>query len=123
VAEIKPHYRLGAGELVLDLRDVALPAGDHPVSVQIGAGHVQVLVDDDVCVASRAKIGAGAVEIFDRDGGGVDVDWRDTRRATANTPRLVLDGDVGLGFLEVRHSEGGWQDDPANEHNRACVTS
>jgi phage shock protein PspC (stress-responsive transcriptional regulator) len=125
VAEIKSQYRLGAGELVIDLRDVALPAGDVPVSVQIGAGHVQVLVDEDVCVASRAEVGVGAVEIFDRDGGGVDVDWRDTRRADADTPRLVLDGDVGLGFLEVRHSEAGpdWQPRPATERNSACVTS
>jgi phage shock protein PspC (stress-responsive transcriptional regulator) len=129
VAEIKQDYRLGAGELIIDLRDVDLPAGDLPLRVQIGAGHAQIIVDDDVCVASRAEIGMGAVAIFDHDTGGIDVDWRDTRRAPANTPRLVIDGDVGLGFLEVSrtrntvHHGPEWDDARAIERNSACVTS
>jgi phage shock protein PspC (stress-responsive transcriptional regulator) len=129
LAEIKHDYRLGAGELVIDLRDVALPAGDVPLRVRIGAGHAQVIVDKGVCVASRAQIGIGAVAIFDRDTGGIDVDWRDTRRAPAKTPRLVIDGDVGLGFLEVSHTRNTihhgpeWDRDPAPQRNSACVTS
>ena len=131
VAEIKPEYRLGAGELVIDLRDVALPPGDHPLSVQIGAGHAQVIVDEGVCVASRAEVGMGAVAIFDYDTGGIDLDWRDTRRAPAGTPRLVLDGDVGLGLLEVSHTrdtihhgrDGRDDRDRRVERNSACTTS
>ncbi len=129
LAEVKAGYQLGAGELVIDLRDIDLPAGDHPLKVQIGAGHAQVIVDDDVCVASRAEIGMGAVAIFDQDNGGIDVDWRDSRRADPDTPRLVLDGDVGLGLLEVSrtrdtiHHGGDWNDDRATERNSACVTS
>ena len=72
----------------------------------------------------------GAVAIFDHDSGGIDVDWRDTRRAPADTPRLVLDGDVGLGLLEVSHTRdtihhgSDWRgvDRPA-ERNAACATS
>ena len=129
LAEIEQEYRLGAGELVIDLREVALPAGDHPLSVRIGAGHAQVIVDQDVCVASRAEIGMGAVAIFDHDSGGIDVDWRDTRRAPSNTPRLVLDGDVGVGFLEVSrtrdtvHHGPGWRNDGPTERNSACIAS
>jgi phage shock protein PspC (stress-responsive transcriptional regulator) len=129
VAEVKQGYRLGAGELVIDLRDVALPAGDHPLKVRIGTGHAQVIVDEGVCVASRAKIGMGAVAIFDRDTGGIDVDWSDTRRAAAKTPRLVIDGDVGVGFLEVTHSAtrteygSNWRGIRADERNSACITS
>ena len=131
LAEIKQDYRLGAGELVIDLRDVTLPAGDHPMTVRIGAGHAQVIVDEDVCVASKAEIGMGAVAIFDHDSGGIDVDWRDTRRAAEDTPRLVLDGHVGLGFIEVsrtrdtRHHGPDWRDggDRPAERNSACVTS
>jgi len=130
LAEVKPSYQLGAGELIIDLRDVTLPAGDHPLSVQIGAGHAQVIVDEDVCVASRAEIGMGAVAIFDQDNGGIDVDWRDTRRADGDTPRLVIDGDVGLGLLEVsrtrdtiHHQGPGWNEDRVTERNSACVTS
>ena len=130
LAEVKQGYRLGAGELVIDLRNVTLPAGDHPMSVRIGAGHAQVIVDEGVCVASRAEIGMGAVAIFDYDSGGIDVDWRDTPRAAADTPRLVIDGDVGLGLLEVSHTRhtmhngSNWRDnDREADRNRACTTS
>jgi phage shock protein PspC (stress-responsive transcriptional regulator) len=128
LAEVHSSYRIGAGELVVDLRDVALPPGDHRLKVGIGAGHALVLVPDDVCVASSASIGVGGVAVFDRDGGGIDVKWNDGRRAPANTPRLVLDGDVGAGFLEVRHSR---ENDhgrilavhSADERNDACRTT
>jgi phage shock protein PspC (stress-responsive transcriptional regulator) len=129
LAEVKADYRLGAGELVVDLRDVDMPAGDHRLKVAIGTGHALVLVPDDVCVASEAKVGMGAVAVFERDGGGIDVDWSDARRASAKTPRLVIDGDVGLGLLEVRHNESGTHyDGPGHATNfdagtnDACVT-
>jgi phage shock protein PspC (stress-responsive transcriptional regulator) len=128
VAELHDSYRIGAGELVVDLRDVTLPAGDRRMKLGVGAGHVLVLVPSDVCVATKASLGMGGVQVFDRDGGGIDVDWNDSRRATSGTPRLVLDGDVGLGFLEVRHNRvdhrdhrfGGGSD---TERNSACATN
>lgn len=131
LAEVKDGYRLGAGELVIDLRDVRLPAGDRHLGVTIGMGHVLVLVPEGVCVASTASVGAGAVQVFDRNGGGVDVDWTDARSAPRSTPRLVLDGDVGLGFLEVRHDDVGHgrrrgfgrDRDRAGERNDACATT
>jgi len=129
LAEVEQNYRLGMGELVVDLRDVDLPAGDHPVSVRVGAGHALVLVDEDVCVATRAEVGMGGVAVFDRDGGGIDVDWSDSRRAPADAPRLVLDGHVGLGLIEVRHRRDlgphgpDWDRNRENERNSACVTS
>jgi len=127
IAEIKPAYRIGAGELVVDLRGVHLPAGDRRMKLGIGAGHVLVLVPRDVCVATRARLGMGGVQVFDRDGGGIDVDYNDSRRATARTPRLVLDGDVGVGFLEVRHDRvdrfDRFDDVSARERNSACATN
>jgi phage shock protein PspC (stress-responsive transcriptional regulator) len=128
LAELQDGYRLGAGELVVDLRDLRLPAGDHRLRIGIGAGHALVLVRDDVCVASTASVGMGGVAVFNRDGGGIDVDWSDGRRAAAGTPRLVVDGDVGLGLLEIRHREGarhgpGFRFDRAGERNDACTTT
>jgi phage shock protein PspC (stress-responsive transcriptional regulator) len=105
-AEIEPGYRLGAGELVVDLRGVDLPAGDRRLRLDLGAGHALVLVDENVCVASEAKLGMGGVEVLGHDGGGIDVDWSDARRAPARVPRLVVDADIGLGFFEVRHDRG-----------------
>ncbi|HVF76767.1 MAG TPA: PspC domain-containing protein [Solirubrobacteraceae bacterium] len=135
VAELDQSYRLGAGELVVDLRDLDLPSGDHPLNVRIGAGHALVLVPDDVCVASSADIGMGAVAIFDRESGGIDFEWKDGRRARPGSARLVLEGDVGLGFLEVRHDEvnhdvGGSPHErrlqrqrQTDERNAACATA
>ena len=119
VAELEDSYRLGAGQLVVDLRELELPAGDHPLKVRIGAGHALVIVPEDVCVASRAEVGMGGVAIFDRDGGGIDVDWKDSRRAPDNTPRIVLDGDVGLGLLEVRHPTQPPRSGLGRPHRRA----
>jgi phage shock protein PspC (stress-responsive transcriptional regulator) len=128
LGELHDGYRLGAGELVVDLRDLKLPAGDRRLKIAIGAGHALVLVPDDVCVASAASIGIGGVAVFDRSSGGINVDWSDGRRAPAGTPRLVLDGDVGTGFLEVRHHDDGrfhgdrFRSDLSNERNAACAT-
>ncbi len=136
LAEVEDSYRLGAGELIVDLRDVELPAGDHRVKVGIGAGHALLLVPDDVCVASSATVGMGGVAVFERDGGGIDVDWSDPRRASSDTPRLVIEGEIGLGLLEVRHDEDtvhGRRPGPGrrfgydesldtDERNSACAT-
>ncbi len=129
LAEVKDGYRLGAGELVVDLRDVDLPAGDRRLKIGVGTGHALVLVADDVCVATTATVGMGGVSVFGRDGGGIDVDWSDSRRAPAGTPRLVVDGDIGLGLLEVRHRADtihgprrGFDPDARDERNDACLT-
>jgi phage shock protein PspC (stress-responsive transcriptional regulator) len=129
LAELAGGYRLGAGDLVVDLRHLDLPSGDHPLRVRIGAGRALVLVPDNVCVASSATVGVGAVAVFDEDSAGLDVDWKDEHRARAGHARLVLEGDVGLGLLEVAHVErdhygdnGPWPRHP-DERNAACTAS
>src|SRR5829696_1136958 len=42
VAELHPDYELGIGELILDMRDVDLPAGTTRVRVEVGIGHTVV---------------------------------------------------------------------------------
>ncbi len=130
LSELREGYKLGAGELIVDLRDLELPPGDHPLSVDVGAGRALVLVDEDVCVATRATIGMGGVSVFDRDSGGIDVDWKNARRAPAKTPRLVVDADLGMGMFEVRHRDDGGHrfgrrrfDEDASERNSACMTT
>jgi phage shock protein PspC (stress-responsive transcriptional regulator) len=105
-AEIRDHYEIGIGELVVDLRGADLRAGeDREIDIDVGMGHALLLVDDDVCVATRAEVGAGQVDVFRVGNGGVDVDVDDMPRADAGSPRVVIDGDVGLGYLEVAHEE------------------
>jgi phage shock protein PspC (stress-responsive transcriptional regulator) len=100
-SDVRDSYRLGIGRLVVDLRQARLGPGDHPVKVRLGVGEAFVVVAPDVCVASRAKVGAGQVVVFDRRSDGVDVDWQDDRTAPDGTPRLLVDGDIGLGQLVV----------------------
>jgi phage shock protein PspC (stress-responsive transcriptional regulator) len=52
VSEIPETYRLGAGELDIDLRDIDLPAGPTTVRARIGAGELTVLVPPGVRVES-----------------------------------------------------------------------
>jgi len=104
-AALRDHYRVGIGRLVLDLRDADLPPGDHRVRVEAGVGQVLVLVPSDVCVASKAHVGVGATEVFQRENGGVDVDWQDQRSAPHGTPRVIVDGDIGLGDFQVGENE------------------
>jgi hypothetical protein len=103
-AQVRDTYRLGAGRLVVDLREAQLPPGDRPLKLRLGMGEAVLVVPDNVCVATRAKLGMGVVDSFDRSNGGVDVDWSDEPSAPPGNARVVLDADVGLGRVAIGHS-------------------
>ena len=135
-AELRDRYELGMGELVVDLRDVKLPAGDTRVKMQIGMGEARLIVPRDVCVATTADMGAGLIEVFDHEHDGADVSLSDERRAPSGTSRVVVDADVGLGHFAVSHDDvsshhghghrfGGDDDsdsDSDRSGNDACAT-
>ena len=75
------------------------------IHVEIGAGAVSIAVPRNVCVTSKAHVGAGQVNVFDHGSGGLDVDWRDDRQAPPGTTRLVVDGNVGVGVLDVTYDD------------------
>jgi phage shock protein PspC (stress-responsive transcriptional regulator) len=123
--QVQDSYRLGVGHLIVDLRGANLPPGDQRIRVEIGVGAATLAVPEDVCVASAAHVGAGQVNVFDRGSGGLDVDWRDERRALPGTTRLIVDGDIGVGVLTVGNVDPdeverrGFQDlGPGND---ACI--
>ena len=107
LSALRDRYKLGAGELKVDLRDLELPDGSTPLHVKVGAGHAVVYVPANVCVSSTVHVGAGYAQVLERDNGGFDVDWDNRRTAPAGVPTLALDADVGMGALEVRHSDRG----------------
>jgi phage shock protein PspC (stress-responsive transcriptional regulator) len=104
--DLRDRYELGMGELVVDLRDTELPAGDVPLELDLGIGEARLIVPEDVCVATTADVGIGNVSVFGRDNGGVDVDFQDTPDAAPETTRLVLDAEVGLGEVRVHDEQG-----------------
>lgn len=100
------RYKLGAGELVVDLRDLRLARGEQRrVAFDLGAGDARLYVPRGVCVTTaQASVGAGATEWFGREQGGADVEVADApsdgvRSRAAAT--IVVDAHVGAGRLFV----------------------
>ena len=95
-------YQLGMPvELVVDLRQTDLPSGDVPLGIDLGVGEARLIVPDDVCVATDAQVGIGEVRTFERHNEGVDVDVEDLPDAPADTTRLLVNADVGVGSLRI----------------------
>jgi phage shock protein PspC (stress-responsive transcriptional regulator) len=114
-AQVRDSYRIGAGRLVLDLRNANLPPGNRTLKLRVGVGEAVLVVPHNVCVATNAKIGMGVVDSFDRSNGGVDVNWSDQPSAVAGNARVVLDADVGLGRVGISHT---WPDGFGHGHDR-----
>jgi phage shock protein PspC (stress-responsive transcriptional regulator) len=109
--EVRDSYRLGVGHLEVDLRDVRFPAADRALELRLGTGHAELIVPREVCVATRARVGAGYVGALDRDAGGLDLDWTNQPTPPRGVPRLVVDADVGMGALTI-------SDRPLGRHDR-----
>lgn len=135
LSEVRDGYQLGAGRLEIDLRGIAFPAGTTQLHVQLGVGELVVLVPHNVCVATSARIGGGYVGALERRSGGLDVDWSERPSPPPRTPRLVLDGSVGLGALlvadhPIERAWNGWGGEfgshvhpDAYGTNKACLPS
>lgn len=99
--DLRDRYEIGVGQLVVDLRETDLPAGDVPLELDVGIGDAYLIVPEDVCVATSANVGIGNVRMFGQDNGGIDVDFEDLREAAPDVTRVVLDAEVGLGEVRV----------------------
>ena len=108
-ADLHSAYRLGAGNLVVDLRQVNLPVGDTTVDASVGVGHLTVEVPPGTSVSVDAHSGVGQVVVFGNADGGVGA-VRTTQLANpslpgANSgfgaPHLILKAQAGVGDVEV----------------------
>jgi phage shock protein PspC (stress-responsive transcriptional regulator) len=109
VGELDEPYRLTAGELTLDLRD--LPLGPRTRSApptleaEVALGQLVVIVPRDADVEVDAKVFMGDVAGGpDDDGGGIDVHQRFELEGDEGGGLLVLDLEVGLGEIDVRRA-------------------
>jgi phage shock protein PspC (stress-responsive transcriptional regulator) len=101
-AQLRDHYQLGVGSLVVDLRDVDLPADQTTdLTVDVGLGEAVLYVPADACVASSVDVGVGGSDVLDRENDGVDVTYVDDAPAPLGRPKLRINADVGVGALEV----------------------
>ncbi|HMA46785.1 MAG TPA: PspC domain-containing protein [Frankiaceae bacterium] len=101
-AAISPAYRLGAGEVTLDLGGVVFGRSAR-TAVEVGAGQVRVLVPPRVDVTVRARAGIGQTQVLGSRDAGLGVD----RTSTDDGPdgpgggQLDLTASVGVGQVEV----------------------
>jgi phage shock protein PspC (stress-responsive transcriptional regulator) len=109
--DIRDHYKLGIGQLVVDLRDTQLPKGDVPLKMDVGIGEARLILPDDVCVATDAEVGMGDVSVLGNDHSGVEVDYEDVPSAAPATTRVLLKANVGIGAIRIRDRSHEFFDD------------
>jgi hypothetical protein len=100
-AEMQTHYKLGIGQLSVDLRDAPLANRISNVTAQLGIGELSVDVPTNVRVDVQSHVGAGHIELFgNQDGGAPD----DAHAIAGSGQRgvLHLDLKVGAGAIIVR---------------------
>jgi cell wall-active antibiotic response 4TMS protein YvqF len=101
VAELREEYRLGIGQLTLDLTDLSLTsiAATERVRVRVGMGQLVVIVPMGPPVRVEARAALGNVQVFEVQDSGFDA----VRVvAPSGEPVLELVLSVGLGQVEVR---------------------
>jgi phage shock protein PspC (stress-responsive transcriptional regulator) len=101
--QVQSRYELGAGELILDLTEVADPQNldGRTIALRTGVGRVEVLVPAGLDVDVTANVGLGDANVFGdtQDGGGIDMTG--SYDGGAGVPDLDLDIELGLGEVDV----------------------
>ncbi len=100
--DLRSSYKLGIGELTLDLRDVRFTSRETHVKARVDIGDLRVIVPQDVALEVRGDAQLGEVHIL-----GKADDGRHARTSVVETGKhvLVLDTHVGIG--QVRVTRGG----------------
>jgi phage shock protein PspC (stress-responsive transcriptional regulator) len=101
-AQVDSRYEFGAGQLVLDLTEVDdVEALDgRQISVEGGAGRIELLVPDDVDVRVIGRVdGPGAITLFGEQRGGIETSSSARHVASSDAPRLTIDADLGVGEI------------------------
>jgi predicted membrane protein len=101
IAELESSYRLGAGTLTLDLRDLELPAGTTELDASVSMGELVVRVPDDVAVTGTGNTLAGEVVAFGRTTAGLAPRRTLDELGVDDGPVLDLQLRTGLGRIEV----------------------
>lgn len=103
VAELQPTYQLGAGELELDLTQLALEPGDDvEIDATVGVGELTVLLPPEVGVDVDADLQFGAVDALGRTSEGPGAQATFTTPAAEGAPTIDLDLVNGVGEIAVR---------------------
>lgn len=97
-------FDLGAGEAVLDLRN--LPAGTGTVRAELGAGSLVILVRDDAPITVRANVGLGSTAYTEAAGQKTQSGPGTETELVIGTPsRIVVDAQLGMGSIEIKEQQ------------------
>ncbi|MDQ3643627.1 MAG: cell wall-active antibiotics response protein, partial [Actinomycetota bacterium] len=102
--DIRSPYRLGGGNLTVDLGDLDLGGQTVTIVASVAAGQLEVVVPDGVAVEVDAHVGAGDLIILGRESEGLDVRREVVESGREGAGRIVLRARAGLGQVEVRRA-------------------
>ena len=99
--DLDRSYKLGIGDMVLDLRNVTFPTGTTDVNARVDVGSLRVIVPNDVALRVKADAQAGQVNML-----GNSIDGRNVDDGVTQAGRRVLDLDahVGAGVVTVERA-------------------
>jgi hypothetical protein len=100
-AALERTYRLGVGELDLDLTNVRLPLGETHVDARVDYGDLRVVVPRGVAVRAYGSARLGYVDVLGDQDDGRNAD---ERSRAAGSQVLVVDARVQVGSVRIEHS-------------------
>lgn len=102
-ADIAPEYSYRGGRVILDLSKIDFTNQTVATAVEVGAGHVTVLLPPDVDVQADLDLGVGVIEVFgfEHNGLGLSEQKRDEGADGPGGGTLELEVEQGVGHLEV----------------------
>lgn len=103
LSELEESYAIGMGEIKIDLTRTRID-GDHELDLDMGIGHVQVLVPETgLAVRGSADIVVGEIKVFDDKYSDVVEDF--SEGGDQDWPTLTIDADGRIGQIEIITSE------------------
>ena len=106
-SQVQGTYSMDVGELVVDLSEIGNPKAldGREVVVTGNVGHLEIRVPDDVTVVANTHVtGVGGMNVFGKDGGGIDTQLTAVHSGGPGAPRLIIDADLHVGGIDV-HTE------------------
>ena len=98
ISDLRGTYRLGVGDLQIDLRNVRLPVGETPLKARVDIGDLVVVVPADATVRAYGKARLGYVNVLGEEDDGRNVDESTTG---AGKRVLVVDARVQVGSVRI----------------------
>jgi phage shock protein PspC (stress-responsive transcriptional regulator) len=96
--DLHRNYRLGIGDMTVDLRNVRFQNGETHVGTRVDVGNLRVVVPEGVAMRVHGDAQLGQVEVLGRTADGRNVD----KNIDQGGQRvLVLDAHVGVGKVTV----------------------